>query len=387
MSGQHTAASPGAELCAAGFEPVIEAFRANFKRRDNYRDLGAAFCVVQAGRVIVNLAAGHRHPDAPGAWEADTLVNVFSTTKGLVALALALLVEEGYLEYEQSVANYWPEFAAAGKESITVAQLLSHQAGLAGFRIDVAPEALYDRASLAAQLASQPAFHAPGEATCYHPMTFGFLADELARRASGSGLRQIVRERFQHGLGLDLYIGCPASERDRLASLVAPPTVELALPAELPEDARSALANPQVQAAWANTDIWLDAELPAANGHASAEALAKLFSVLASGGRFEDRHLLSPATIEQFCTVRSSRQDHLLQLPMQWCAGVIKNTAGLYGPAVGSFGHSGWGGSFVCADVERDLAMAYVCNRMGSELVGDPRTTGLCTTVYQCLGT
>lgn len=373
------------EHCAPGFGPVVDAFRANFAREDDYSELGAAFCVVQSGKVVVNLAGGRRHSDAPGDWQADTLVNVFSTGKGLVALAIALLVEEGVLDYEQSVAHYWPEFAAHGKGSISVAELLSHQAGLAGFKEQLAPAALYDRPLLTAKLAAQAPFHTAGEATCYHPMTFGYLADELVRRASGAGLRQLVRQRFQEGLGLDLYIGCPASERDRLASLAEPPVAELALPAELSDAARAALSNPQIEAAWANSEAWRDAELPAANVHASALALAKLYSILASGGTFGERKMLGAGTIEQLCAVRSSRQDQLLQLPMQWCAGLIRNTAGLYGPAENSFGHSGWGGSFACADVEHDVAMAYVCNRMGAELVGDPRTQGLCASVYRCL--
>lgn len=375
----------GAGLVAPGFEPLVEAFCANFLRSDDYREIGAAFCVVQDGQVVVNLAAGRCHTDRPGEWQDDTLVNVYSTTKGVTALVVALLVQDSVLDYEAPVARYWPQFAAKGKGRLTVAQLLSHQSGLAGFREPLAHQDLYDRQKLVDLLAAQAPFHTPGEATCYHPMSFGFLVDELVRRADGRSIRELVRDRFHQALGIDVFIGCPGGSRDKLATLSPPPDPDPALLEALPEDARAALTNPQVRADASGTNAWLDAELPAANGHASAEALARLFSILANGGNYHGQSILGASTLRQLCQLRSKRTDRLLQLPMQWCAGLARNTAGLYGPARSCFGHSGWGGSFACADTEKNLAMAYVCNHMGAELVGDPRTTHLCNTVYRCL--
>jgi CubicO group peptidase (beta-lactamase class C family) len=371
---------------APGFEPVATAFRQNFAAEREAPDLGAAFVLLRDGEAVVDLVGGYRDPARQDPWTRDTLVNVYSTTKAVTALAIAALVERGHIAYDTAVADFWPAFAAAGKDSVTVGQLLSHQAGLAGFREPVSLEALYDSEARAAQLAAQTPWHPPGADTCYHPMTFGFLADGLVRAATGRDLSSWVSELFDRSGEADCYLGCPRTEAGRVATLVPPPAADLSALANAPPDALAALTNPAVTAEAAATKAWREASLPAANGHASAAGLARLLAIVASGGRLDGEPLLGEETLAGLCRVRSERPDRLLQLPLAWCAGLLRNTAGLYGPRPEVYGHSGWGGSFACADPGAGIAFAYVCNRMGSDLVGDPRSSSLCRAVYECAG-
>lgn len=364
---------------APGFEPLAEAFRANFRRDDNYREVGAALCLLRHGEVLANLAGGSVAVGAASPWRQDTLVNVYSTTKAVVALAIAMLVDRGALAYDAPVSRYWPAFRGQGKEQLTVAEMLSHQAGLSGFRQQVSQEDLYDSERMENLLAAQAPYHPPGKATCYHPVTFGFLANGLVRHATGRDLRHWVHTLFQEPLDLDVFLGCPRAVRDRVATLVPPPAVDFPALSAMPELVQSALANPVITAEAAATDGWREACLPAANGHASAAGLARLFSLLTDGKS------LQAQTLNALYTVRSTRRDALLQLPMAWCAGLVRNTTGLYGPVEHVYGHSGWGGSFVCVDPDNGLSFAYVCNRMGADLVGDPRAQALCAAIYACV--
>ncbi|MEQ9394835.1 serine hydrolase domain-containing protein [Haliea sp.] len=363
---------------APGFEPLAEAFQANFQRNDDYREVGAAFCLLRHGEVLANLAGGVTAVSGENPWRQDTLVNVYSTTKAVVALAIAILVERGVLDYEAPVNDYWRDFRGHGKEKLTVAELLSHQAGLPGFQQAVSLQDLYDSERMENLLAQQAPIHPPGENTCYHPITFGFLANALVRHATGRDLRYWVDTLFHRELGLDVFIGCPGAESGRVATLIPPTAADPSDLEAMSEVVRLALTNPVIPAEVAATAAWRKAALPAANGHASAAGLAHLFSMLTDG------QSLDAQTLKALFKVRSSRQDALLQMPMAWCAGLVRNDTGLYGPVKNVYGHSGWGGSFVCVDPDKGLSFAYVCNRMGADLVGDPRARALCEAVYHC---
>jgi CubicO group peptidase (beta-lactamase class C family) len=369
----------------AGFEAVSAAFRQNFAEGAAQPELGAAFAVFRGDEALVNLAGGFRNEDRREPWTADTLVNVYSTGKGVTALVIAMLVERGLLDYEAYVCHYWPAFTGDGKERLTLGQLLSHQSGLAGFLDPVTIEQLYDTRSMATLLAKQTPFHVPGADTCYHPLTFGVLVDTVVESATGRTLREWIGRLLQNDLDLDIFLGCPIAERSRTADLTAPPVTDFAALAALPEDARAALTNPVIEARYAATDAWRDASLAAANVHATAQALAQCFSMLACGGEIQGRRLLGHSTVEALCRERSDRPDRLLQMTMPWGAGLVRNTQGLYGPCHAVWGHSGWGGSFACADRQHGISFAYTCNRMGADLLGDPRSQGLCQALYRCL--
>jgi CubicO group peptidase (beta-lactamase class C family) len=371
---------------AAGFEPVREQFAANFLRDDQCREVGAALSVFQGERCVVDLWGGYADAARLHPWRKDTLVNVYSTTKGIVATCIALLVDRGVLRYDDTVASVWPEFAQNGKEQVTVAQVLSHQAGLPAFEEPTTVADLYDWHGRCAALARQKTRWTPGEKTAYHPITYGYLAGEIVRRASGRSVGEFLQQELALPLEADVFIGLePALDR-RVAQTLAPKN--MIDPSALPpiEETRLSVTNPLLHPLAANTAEWRRAELPALNGHASAAGIARIYAMLANGGVFQRRRLLAPATISRMTQVLSDRMDLTLGMPANWAAGVVLNgTTTFFGPNPRAYGHSGWGGSFGCADPDRQLAIGYVCNQMGPDLVGDVRARELCATLYSCL--
>lgn len=369
---------------APGFEAVRDAFAANFQNPDPYRDVGASLCVYHRGEQVVDLWGGHRDGARTIDWTPDTLVNVWSTTKGVTAIALATLVDQGLIDYAAPVARYWPEFAEAGKGEITVAQLLSHQAGLPGFAEPTPLSEFYDWETVTRRLAAQAPMWAPGTVNSYHAMTFGFLAGELIRRVSGQSVGEFLRDRIALPLGADLFIGLPESEEPRVAPLIGPLVAAPFDPA-MPPEAIAAVTNPLMEPTLPNDRDWRAAQVPAGNGQATARGLARLYGALAHGGTLDGVRLMGPETIARMTTVQTTRPDLLLGLAPFWSMGLIVNDAGVYGPAKDTFGHSGWGGSFGCANVSADVAIGYTMNQMGPDLNGDPRSTGLCNAVFAAL--
>jgi CubicO group peptidase (beta-lactamase class C family) len=370
---------------AAGLEPVREAFAANFARRGDYAEVGAALCVYRRGEKVVDLWGGFADAARTRPWTADTLVNVWSTTKAASAVCVARLVDAGTIAYDQPVAEVWPEFAAAGKGAITIAQVMSHQAGLPGFVEPTSLDDFYDWDRVTARLAAQSPVFAPGTANSYHASTYGFLAGEIVRRASGRTLGTLLREEIAGPLGADFHIGLPTSEHGRAAVLL-PADHPITAPLEtLPLPVRLGLSNPGQDPARVNTPAWRAAELPALNGHASARGVARLSAALAEGGTLDGVTVLSPRALGQMTAVVADREDMLLGFNPQWGMGVAHNLIGIYGPNPRTYGHSGWGGSYGCADPDARVAIGYVLNHMGPDLVGDPRGKSLADAVFTAL--
>jgi CubicO group peptidase (beta-lactamase class C family) len=371
---------------AAGFEPVREQFAANFQRDDHCREVGAALSVFHGERCVVDLWGGYADAARAHPWRKDTLLNVYSTTKGVVATCIALLVDRGVLRYEDTVASVWPEFGQNGKQQVSIAQVLSHQAGLPAFEEPTTVADLYDWHARCAALARQKPRWTPGEKTAYHPITYGYLAGEIVRRASGRSVGEFLQQELALPLEADFFIGLEPARDRRVAATLAPKN--MIDPSALPpiEETRLSVTNPLLHPKAANTAEWRRAEIPALNGHASAEAIARIYAMLANGGVFQRRRLLSPATIARMTRVLSDRLDLTLGMPANWAAGVVLNgTTTFFGPNPRAYGHSGWGGSFGCADPDRQLAIGYVCNQMGPDLVGDVRARELCAAIYGCL--
>ena len=387
MSAQPNRMDPVAGTVAPGFEPVRERFAANFQRDDQCREVGAALSVFHGERCVVDLWAGHMDGRRLHPWHKDTLLNVYSTTKGIVAVCVALLVDRGVLSYDDQVASVWPEFAQNGKQHITIAQVLSHQGGLPAFEEPTTIKDLFDWQGRCAALARQKPRWVPGEKTAYHPITYGYLAGEIVRRASGRrSIGQFVQQELATPLAADFFIGLDPAHHRRAAETLMPKN--LVDPSALPviEETRGSVTNPMLHPQAANTAAWRQAEMPALNGHASAEGIARIYAMLANGGVFQGRKLLSPGTIVRMTQVLSKRMDLTLGMEAQWAAGVVLNgTTTFFGPNPRSYGHSGWGGSFGSADPEQRLAIGYVCNQMGPDLVGDIRARELCATIYSCL--
>jgi CubicO group peptidase (beta-lactamase class C family) len=298
-----------------------------------------------------------------------------------------MLVDRGVLSYDDTVAKVWPEFAHNGKQLITIAQVLSHQAGLPAFDEPTTIKDLFDWHGRCAALARQKPRWVPGEKTAYHPITYGFLAGEIVRRASGRrSIGEFVQQELATPLAADFFIGLEPALQRRAAETLMPKN--LVDPSALPsiEETRGSVTNPMLHPQAANTAAWRQAEMPALNGHASAEGIARIYAMLANGGVFERHKLLSPATIARMTQVLSNRMDLTLGMEANWAAGVVLNgTTTFFGPNPRAYGHSGWGGSFGCADPDRRLAIGYVCNQMGPDLVGDVRARELCAAIYSCL--
>lgn len=350
---------------APGYEPLRDAFAANFAERSEF---GASIALVKGGDLVVSLWGG-RADDVGRPWERETLVNIWSTTKGVTAICFAMLASRGLIDYDRPVADYWPEFAAHGKSPVTVAMLLSHQAGLTGFREPATLADLYDAPRAAARLAAGEPFWTPGAQSGYHAMSIGLLANELFRRVEGRSLRQYIAGELST---FDISIGLPAARETRAAVMFAPGDLTSAPPAqELSPAQIAALANPPLDPVVPNSADWRGAEIPSANGFAAAEGLARLYGAFI-GGQIADEAAVSAAT-----SVRIEGVDAVLGMPARWASGFLVNVMGLYGSGPDSFGHSGWGGSFAFADPQRKFAFAYTPNQMGTELAGDPRAFAL----------
>jgi CubicO group peptidase (beta-lactamase class C family) len=371
---------------APGFEHVRDAFASNFSRGDAYEDVGASLAVYRGGRLVADLWGGYRDSARARPWTRDTLINVWSTTKGITAIAVALLVDRGKLSYEDLVAKHWPEFAANGKGAITVAQLLSHQGGLPGFTDEATTvEDFYDWERVTSRLARQAPVWAPGAKNSYHAMTYGFLAGELVRRSSGISPGAFVAREIAGPLGAEVFIGLGVALEPRVAEMIKPSAAVDMAALNLPPEAIAALTNPGVEAERPNSRAWRAAQVPAANGHATAMGLARVYGAIADGGALEGVRLLSPETIARMTQVQTTRPDLMLGFAPNWAMGFATNGIGVYGPNPRAFGHSGWGGSFGCADVEAKVGIGYTMNRMGADLVGDPRSKVLCDAIFSRL--
>lgn len=364
------------------FAAVQDAFAANFAEG---QELGARFCLVEAGEMVVDLFAGFADRKRERAFAADTLAPIFSTTKTLVSLMMARLVDQGRLAYDQTVASVWPEFGQAGKAAITVEQALSHQGGLSGIVRPMEPADWFDWDAICARIAAQAPIWPPGTASGYHPQTFGYIAGEIFRRLDGRTIGRALREDLAAPFGLDVWIGLPDAEHPRCADIQRPS----ALPdfGEVNEATRAAFLTKWAAPAGRGEAAWRRAEMPGSNGHATAEGLARLMGALADEGWLDGEAILSPAVIAEAARMRITGQDLVIPFVIAWGAGFMRNAPLLpWGPGQESFGHAGWGGSCAFADPQLRLAGAYVMNKQSTALVGDERPKRLIEAAYRTLG-
>ncbi|MFH8803025.1 serine hydrolase domain-containing protein [Streptomyces sp. NPDC017936] len=361
---------------APGFEPVREAFTANFAR---HGDVGAAVCVYRHGRPVVDLWGGVRDSETGHPWTRDTLQLVYSATKGATATAAHMLAERGALDLDAPVAKYWPEFAANGKADIPVRWLLSHQAGLVALDRPVPLEEALAWHPMAAALAAQRPLWTPGTAHGYHGRTWGWLVGEVIRRVSDHTPGRFFADEIATPLGLDFFIGLPTGERHRVSRMVyRRPDVDLTvLPAEsVPEELReqvSAWRDPDSLSnkAYAVTDpaeIDFDspevqaAELPASNGIGTARALARMYAALI--GEVDGVRLLSPAALASAIGEQAHGKDRVMLIPSRFSAGYMLPTEANPMTGPNAFGHTGRGGSLGFADPEHGIAFGYVMNHI-----------------------
>jgi CubicO group peptidase (beta-lactamase class C family) len=373
--------APISGLCPPRFAAVRQTFEANFAEN---LELGARFALAIDGEIVVDLLGGWADRAQTRPFAADTLTSVFSTTKAIAAFMIARLVDQVKLSYAQRVADVWPEFGAAGKAWITVEQAMAHQAGLPGFAEPMAASDWFDWDLICDRLAATAPMWKPGDASGYHPVTFGYLAGEIFRRIDGRTLGRALREDIAEPLGLDLWIGLPGTEHDRCADVRRPPSLPNL--GEMTEPKRVAFMTPWASPGGRSLADWRRAEIPSVTGHATAPALAKLMAAMASGGRLGAVQLLKPETIEAATASRGRGQDLVLPYGLAWGAGFLRNEElNIYGPGQAAFGHSGWGGSCCFADPERHVSGAYVMNRQSADLISDPRARRMIEAAYTAL--
>jgi CubicO group peptidase (beta-lactamase class C family) len=378
--------------CDPGFERVREAFAGNFAQRG---DVGAAVAVTIDGRPVIDLWGGYADKQRTRPWQRDTIVNVYSATKGVAATCLNRLADNGRVDLDAPVARYWPEFAQAGKERIPVRWLLSHRAGLPAVSKPLASDALLRWDVMAAALAEQEPWWEPGTRHGYHALTFGYLVGEVVRRVDGRSLGTYCREEIARPLQIDFHIGLDARDDARCAEMIAPmppvPGAPHAIPTAAPDPnsmAAKAMNNPAgaMRFSTLNSRAWRGAEVPAANGHTNARALARFYGALARGGELDGVRVLSPAQIERCLNMESDGIDAVVGVPMRFGLGYrLTQPAARYGPNPRTFGHTGAGGSLGFADPDAKVGFAYTMNQMGSHILIDPRVVALLDALYACM--
>ena len=372
-------------VCPARFAGVKDAFMVNFTDApEGLNEQAARFSVCIEGETVIDLWAGHADAARTIPFAAETLTPVFSTGKAVMALMIATAVERGDLAYDEAVAVSWPAFGQAGKDHVTVAQLMSHQAGLPGFSETVDPTIWFDRQAVLARLAAQAPMWPPGTASGYHPITIGYLAGELFRLADGRSMGRALREDFAEPFGLDLWIGLPEAEHGRVA--------QMRKPAAAPDlgtlDAikTAAFLDRGSAPGGRGSTEWRMVEMPSANLHGTALDLARIMGVLANGGMLDGRSVLSPGVLAEAVRERIHGPDRVVPFEMSWAAGLMRNEGlHVFGPNPAAVGHSGWGGSCAFADPDARVSAAYVMTRQSPHLIGDPRALRLIDALYSAL--
>jgi CubicO group peptidase (beta-lactamase class C family) len=335
-------------------------------------DLGAAFCVTVDDRVVIDLHGGFADEARTRPWLADTIVGVYSTTKTMAALTALLVADQGELDFAAPVARYWPEFAAAGKADVTVAQVMSHSSGLCGWREKITTADLYDWEKATALLAAQEPYWEPGTASGYHVLTQGYLIGEVVRRITGRTLGTVFREEIAEPLGADFHIGLPAAEEHRVADLIPP----VGGPPQGTSPFWDVVAdNPAVDPLATRTREWRAAEIPAGGGIGNARAVARIHAILANGGVSQGRRFLSEAGCRRALEEQVAGVDLVLGTPLRFGlgfalgAGLLPNDNTLY--------WGGYGGSLAIIDLDARTAIAYTPNRMIGSATGDMRALEL----------
>ncbi|KRA28380.1 serine hydrolase domain-containing protein [Brevundimonas sp. Root608] len=366
-------------VCPPRFAAVKDAFAANFTEApEGLNEQAARFSVCIGGETVVDLWGGWADAAKTVPYDQNTLTPVFSTGKAVMALLIATAVERGRLSYDETVATVWPAFGQAGKDRITVAQMMSHQAGLPGFSETVDPAIWFDREAVLERLAAQAPMWPPGTASGYHPITIGFLAGELFRLADGRSMGMALREDFP---GLDLWIGLPEAEHGRVAALRKP----TAAPDLGTIDAikTSAFLDRGSAPGGRGSAEWRMVEMPSANLHGTALDLARIMGVLANGGTLDGRTVLSPGVLAEMLRERIHGRDKVVPFDVSWAAGLMRNEGlHIFGPNPTAAGHCGWGGSCAFADPDAGVSGAYVMTRQSPHLIGDPRAQRLIGALY-----
>jgi CubicO group peptidase (beta-lactamase class C family) len=374
-----------------GFGAVADVFASNFETGG---EVGAECCIYVDGTKRVDLWAGVADTSTGRPWDETTLALVFSTTKGITATAIAMLVQSGAISYDDRVADHWPEFAAAGKGDITIGELMSHQAGLITIEPSLDLDEILAATPAIESLQVQSPMWRRGDGHGYHAITYGWLAGEVLTRVTGTRIGRFVHDEIAEPLGIDMWIGLPEHEEHRVAVLENPPPTTdpemSAFYAQLYErgangyraltlDGRMRTMPENLY----NTRAVHAAEMPAVNAITSARALARMYA--ATIGEVDGVRLVGHDTMQAARTERASGTDRTLLVDTRFGAGFWLHGDSQPMMQDGSFGHPGAGGSLAFANPELGVGFAYVMNQMGHGVSGDPRNVALGDALLRCI--
>ncbi|KAJ2980619.1 hypothetical protein NQ176_g2532 [Zarea fungicola] len=362
------------------------------ERLNSGHELGASITVNIDGKNVVDIWGGFASADQP--WEKDTIVNVWSSGKTILSMAVLILVDRGLLDVDENVAKYWPEFGTNGKENIKVRHLLSHTSGVSGWEQTLAEGDIYNREKVTSLLAEQSPWWEPGTASGYHPMTMGYLLSELVFRVTGKTISQFINDEIAIPLKADFQIGAKEADWPRIASLEVKGLEPMTMPDGVPEFIIKTLKDMPKHPAIAMTPEWRTAEVAAGNGHGNSRALSKIISAIALGGEVDGVRLLKPETIDLIFQQQSRGTDLILGIDLQFGIGFAIRTAHdmanllLPGGRICFWG--GLGGSIIVADLERRMTFSYTMNQMymkpGNGFLGNANTVEYGKAIYRALG-
>ncbi|KAJ9652468.1 hypothetical protein H2198_008291 [Neophaeococcomyces mojaviensis] len=373
--------------CPAKFDDLKRVFEEQIASGE---ELGASLVVNIEGEEVIDIWGGYKDTERKQLWEKDTIVNVWSSTKTVSALAVLMLIDQGKLDAFEKVSKYWPEFAANGKQDVEVRHFLSHTSGVSGWDQPFLLDDIYDIKKSTEKLAQQAPWWEPGTASGYHSLNMGHLLGELVRRVTGKSLTQFVADDIAAPLDADFQIGAAETDKDRIALIVPPPPLAIDL-STLPSDSImfKTFCGPPVKAEVASTPEWRKAEIGAANGHTNARGLNRTASVVTLGGTVKGKKLLSQKTIDLIFQEQANGTDLVIGQPIRF--GIGYGLRANEGPS-DWFPHGkicfwgGWGGSIVIMDLDKKMTVTYAMNRMGQGTLGNARTQAYVNEIYKALG-
>ncbi|WP_117000624.1 serine hydrolase domain-containing protein [Desertimonas flava] len=377
--------------CDSRFDAVRGAFENNFDPERAIADVGASVAVTIEGELVVDLWGGTVDTDAANTgndtgapWQADTIVNVWSNTKTVSALALLMLADQNEIDLYAPVAKVWPEFAVNDKSGVLVRHVMAHSAGLPTWDPPIDPEELYDWDKATGVLAAMTPWWEPGTASGYHALTQGYLEGELVRRVTGQTIGEFVRAEITGPLGVDFHIGTPDEHHHRIGHVI-PPREPFVPPADPTSIAFRAIGGVKLEAEQANTAPWRRAEIPAAGGHGNARSLAQIHAPMACGGTLRGVKLLSPTGADPVFDEQWNWTDQVFGIPMRHGIGFGLPSEFVPLPNPRSCFWGGWGGSITVIDIDARMTFSYVMNRMAGGTLGDDRGMGLLLATYGAL--
>jgi CubicO group peptidase (beta-lactamase class C family) len=373
------------------FDPKFEGVYAKFEEcLESGQEVGASLCVTIDGKNVVNLWGGYADGEKTREWKEDTIVNVFSTTKTISALAVLLLINEGQLSAYDKVSKYWPEFAVNGKQDVEIRHLLSHSSGLAVLEDPTTPEELCDVKLMTSRLEKQAPRWEPGTASGYHSLTYGFLLGEVVRRRTGLSLTEFVSQKIAGPLEADFQIGAAEKDWPRVAELIPPPASAMVEMTKLDPDSMMAkMLNPFFDPSFTQTPQWRKAEIGAANGHTNAQALARIWSQAVTITD-ESKRLLSRDTIDLIFKEQTYGPDLCTGIPVRYGIGLgIRGNGDAICDSWTPEGRlcfwGGWGGSMLINDLDRNMTIAYAMNKMEPGLAGNASVKEYIAEIYKAL--